>query len=371
MQLALAGLYGGSVGAQTSPMKIGSIADLTGTLAPIGGGLDRGIAAAREVWNAKPDKRKFEISSCDSQSTGAGALSCYQRLKGSVEAFSGPYLFLGIASVRGIADKGAIPIMSTAPMAGPVGDTALESQIFQNLPTLDDGVYAGLAFLKKQGRTRVAVIAANDLPGNITVAAAQRYAAANGITLSSVERFDFTAQSLAAQAENMAASKPDAVMTNIVGPALITGLRALKNANINVPYMLNYAAMSSPLLVSAGEAAGDNLYFYATKSMDPGSIKDEAYRKRAEDFDAAFRRLHNQTPDFVAWVAGDAITILAEAGNAAPGKIRETLLSGQRFDGALWPSYHFSPKDHIGLSGEAAFDILRWQPAKRSWTLVQ
>ena len=353
-------------------VKIGFIADMTGPLAPIGTGLERGVAAARDVWNAN-NAKKIELVQCDSLSTGAGALSCYQRLKSSVVALSGPHLFLGLASVKGVADKVPPVIVSGAPMAGPSGDAAAGSHIFQDLPQLEDQASAALAYLKKQGRTKIALLAANDLPGNITIAGAKAYAAANGIELVRIEQFDGTAQSLAPQAENIAAAKPDGVVGSVVGPALITALRALKTANVDVPIVLNYAAMSSSLLTRAETAAGDNLFFTATRNMDPSSVTDPTVKKRLGDFDTKFQQLYNMAADFTAYVAADTVNILAQAATAPAGssKIRETMESGTPFWGVLWPEYKYSPRSHVGATGVAAFDILRWQPAKKNWSLVQ
>jgi ABC-type branched-subunit amino acid transport system substrate-binding protein len=359
--------------AEDGPTRIGFIADLTGGLAPIGAAYDRGTKAAAEMWNAQSGKRKVEISSCDSQSTGAGALACYQRLKGAVDAFAGPSLYLGIAAVRGVAEKGGLPMMTAAPMAALSGDAAATSQIFQDLPTLGDAARAGLAYFKKRGLTRVALLVSNDIPGSLTLEAAKDFAANNGITLIRIEQFDTTAQSLAPQTENIAAAKPDAVLGAIIGAQLITGLRALKTANITVPVMLNYASMNSQLLVAAESAAGDNLFFSATKSLDRNSITDAAFKTRVETYDAAFNRLFNQAPDFVAYVAADVALILAQAGNAAAGskKMHDLIESGARFDGVLWPVYSFSPTKHAGQTGVEAFDILQWRPEKKSWSLAK
>jgi ABC-type branched-subunit amino acid transport system substrate-binding protein len=359
--------------AEDSPTRIGFIADLTGGLAPIGAGYDRGTRAAAEMWNAQSGKRKVEISSCDSQSTGAGALACYQRLKGTVDAFAGPSLYLGIAAVRGIAEKGGLPMMTAAPMAALSGEAASTSQIFQDLPTLGDAARAGLAYFKKQGLTRIALLTSNDIPGTLTADAAKDFAAANGITLVRIEQFDTTAQSLAPQTENIAAAKPDAVLAAIIGAPLIIGLRAFKTANITVPVMLNYASMNSQLLVAAESAAGNNLFFSATKSLDRDSIADPAFKTRVETYDAAFNRLFNQSPDFVAYVAADVALILAQAGNAAAGakKMHDLIESGTKFDGVLWPTYSFSPTKHAGQTGVEAFDVLQWRPEKKSWTLAK
>jgi ABC-type branched-subunit amino acid transport system substrate-binding protein len=373
--LAMAGILALPNGAfaEDAPTRIGFVADLTGGLAPIGAAYDRGTKGAAEMWNAQSGKRKIEITSCDSQSTGAGALACYQRLKGTVDAFAGPSLYLGIAAVRGVAEKGGLPMMTAAPMAALSGDAAKSSQIFQDLPTLGDAARAGLAYFKKQGLTKIALLVSNDIPGTLTLEAAKDFAANNGITLVRIEQFDTTTQSLVPQAENIAAAKPEAVLGALIGPPLIIGLRALKTANVTVPVMLNYASMNSALLIGAESAAGDNLFFSATKSLDRNAITDAAFKTRVETYDAAFNKLFNQAPDFVAYVAADVVLILAQAGNGAAGskKMHDLIESGIRFDGVLWPDYSFSPTKHAGQTGVEAFDILQWRPEKKSWSLAK
>lgn len=369
-------IHPGSARAQSvgdaDPIRIGLIADQTGALAPVGTGISRGALIAQEIWNAQPDKRKIEITPCDSQSTGVGALGCYQRLKASVDALSGPHLFLGIASVRGAAEAGAIPIMSAAPVAAPPSAESSKSNIFQDLPTFEDGVHAGLTYLANKGLKRVAVIAQNDVAGRLATEAAQKLAPSLGVTLVRVEAFDPQAQSLAPQAENIAAAKPQAVLASILGSQLITGLRALKSAGVEVPLMLNYAAMSSALLESSGPAAGANLLFFATKSFDPQSIQDPPHRKRVIAFVEAFQTRYKLKPDFTAFVAADTVLILAAAGaeKAGPKAIGQTLVSGSVFSGVLWPSYQFSPSKHVGQTGKNVFDILQWQPGRLDWKLA-
>jgi branched-chain amino acid transport system substrate-binding protein len=356
----------GSGGGSSESVKVGFIADETGALAPLGTSYKRGFDTAVSLWNGDDSHGSIETEACDSQSTGPGALSCYQRLKDAVDAISGPHLFLGVAAIKEIASAGSVPVMSAAPVADPAAD----SQLYQSVPTIADGVEAGLQHLKDKGMTRVALLTSNDTPGTAAASAAKELASSMGVTLVANEVFDPTAQSLAAQAENIGRTDPQAVLAWTAGPQLITALRALQSARVNVPVMLNYASMSVPLLTQAGDAAGDNLLFFATQAFDPSSIDDAAYRQRVEQFVDAYTKANKAAPDFTAFVAADTANILGAAAADSVDTIADTLQNGEPIDGVLFPSYTFTDQEHIGLKGGQAFTILRWQPAEQGWTVA-
>lgn len=359
---------GSSSGGSSSkePTKLGFIADETGSLAPLGTSYKRGLDTAVKIWNQDPGHRQVAVQACDSQSTGPGALSCYQRLKDSVNVLSGPHLFLGFAAVKGIAGSGSVPLITATPVAAPTAD----GQIFQSVPTLVDGAQAGLTYLKKRGLTRIAVLTSNDQSGNVSNQATKKFAASMGMTIVANEVFDPASQSLAPQAGKIAAAHPQAVMASTAGPQLITALRDLKSAGVTVPLMLNYASMSVPLLTQAGAAAGDNLYFYGTSAFVPSSIHDVAYKARVKQFSQEYQKTYNAEPDLVAFVGADTAMIAAEAANPAPDKVKATLQSGTSLPGVLFPTFQFSKDQHVGVTGQDVFAILRWQPSKHGWTVA-
>jgi hypothetical protein len=94
-----------AAGGGKAATKIGFIVDKTGPLAPIGAGYARGVDVATAEWNAGAGHRPVTVQSCDSQSTGDGAIACYQKLRNSVAAISGPSVFIGLASVRSLAAR--------------------------------------------------------------------------------------------------------------------------------------------------------------------------------------------------------------------------------------------------------------------------
>lgn len=349
--------------------KIGFIVDQTGPLAPIGGGYARGVDIAAAQWNADSARRPVQIESCDSQSTGDGAIACYQKLRTSVDAISGPSLFVGLASVRSLAAKGTIPLVSGAPLVDPPAG----SPIFQTIPTIADGIGASFKYFKTQGWTKVALLTSNDEPGNLAKQGANKLADQYGMTLVTEQVFDPTAQNLTAQAENIASAHPDVVLAWTAGPQLITALRALQAAGVDVPVMLNYASMSTALLSKAGAKATANTLFFASRAFDASSITDASWKQRVEDFDKRFVAKNKVAPDLTAYDAADTIFAIGAAADKDPssGAIRTALESGMELPGLLYQNYRYSPTNHIGISGPDVFDILKWLPAKQTWELTQ
>jgi branched-chain amino acid transport system substrate-binding protein len=371
--IAIAGCGGSDDGSATqggtaskdAPTKIGFILPKTGPLAAIGGAFDKGVQAAIEYWNADSSHRKIEVESCDSQSTGPGALGCYQRLKGSVDAFAGPSFFLELASVKEQGSAGDVPMMSAVPVAEPAAGSAL----FQNLPTVATATTTGVQYLKDHGATRLAVLTSNDPPGK----ASREAAKAAGVQVVADEVFDPTAQSIAPQAENIARAKPDALMAWTAGPQVITALRGLSSAGVKVPIMLNYSSMSIPLLQQAGAAAGDNLNFLGTAAFVPDSITDAAYQKRVQDYSAVYaKKFEGASPDFNGLIIADTLLILAEAADkGGPDKIKDTLESGTEFPGLVFDTYSFTKDRHVGQESGDGFTILKWSKAgSPSWSVA-
>jgi ABC-type branched-subunit amino acid transport system substrate-binding protein len=360
---------GGGGGGGNTPTKIGFIVDKTGPLAPIGGGYARGVEIAAAQWNADSSVRPVEVESCDSQSTGDGAIACYQKLRSSVDAISGPSLFVGLASVRSLAAKGEVPLVSGAPLVDPPAG----SPIFQTIPTIPDGIGASFKYFKSKGWTKVALLTSNDEPGNLAKGGAEKLAGQYGMTLTTEQVFDPTAQNLAGQAENIAAAKPDVVLAWTAGPQLITALRALQAAGVKVPIMLNYASMSTALLSKAGPEATANILFFASRAFDAKSIEDAAWRKRVEDFDTRFKAKNKFTPDLTAYDAGDTIFAIGAAAkeDTSQKAILDALNSGMELPGLLYQTYKYTPDNHIGISGPDVFDILKWLPADQTWELAK
>ena len=358
-----------SGGNDKTAAKIGFIVDKTGPLAPIGGGYARGVDIAAAEWNADASHRPVSIESCDSQSTGDGAIACYQKLRSSVDAISGPSLFVGLASVRSVAAKGDVPLLSGAPLVDPPSG----SPIFQTIPTIPDGIAASFKYFKAKGWTKVALLTSNDEPGNLAKGGAEKLAAGYGMTLVTKEVFDPQAQNLAAQAENIAGAKPQVVLAWTAGPQLITALRALQAAGVKVPVMLNYASMSTALLSKAGNQATANTLFFASRAFDAKAIEDPTWKQNVQDFDKRFTAKYKQAPDLTAYDSADTVFVLGSAAeNSTDSKaIRTRMESGQPLPGLLFQSYKYSADDHIGLSGADVFDILRWLPQEQRWELVK
>lgn len=369
--LALAvGACGGGiplVGPASPPktgLKFGFIVEQTGSAAAIGAGYLRGTTAAIDYWNANPNNRQIELQVCDNQSTGEGALSCYRQLQDSSDVILGPHLFLGLASVKSVAATRAPALLAAMPFAEPPANSFL----FQTVPVIRDAVEAAFIYYKEKGLLKVATLTSNDQPGNLAAQAAKELAPKYGIQLVATEVFDPAAQNLAPQAERIAATRPNTVLTWTAGPQIVIALRALKDAKLEVPVMLNYASMSVPLLKQAGPNAPSRLLFFATGAFDLESISDSAWKQRLQDFNARYVAKHSQNPDLPAYAAADAAFVAAQAAQTAESKaaIKDNLESGRVYAGFLFQNYSYSKDNHVITS---PFSILLWHPDREAWTL--
>lgn len=364
----LAAASAGANGA-AGPIKIGLIADQTGTFSALGTVFVRGAQTEVNEWNSARGHRRISLQICDSQSTGDGAISCYLRFKGTVDGISGPHLFVGLAAAKSLEEQGSTPTLSLAPLVYPKGNSSL----YQLIPTIPAGVVSGFKWFKSQGYTKVATLTSNDQPGNLAKKAAATYAKKYGLTLASQQVFDPTSQNLTPQAESITNAGVQAVLTWTAGAQVVTALRALKNAGVTQPILMSFASMTVPLLSLAGSAAGGNLRFFATNAFDQAALNDQAYRKRVAAFTDYYQNTFKLSIDLNALGIGDTIGVLAQAiqaGRTPKGTI-DVLNSGRKFQGLLFPTYSFGKWKHYGRkSNDQAFAILAWQPDSKSFKVV-
>lgn len=352
------------------PLQIGHIVDQTGPLAPLGASYLRGVELATEIWNADATRRKVTVRVCDSQSTGEGALACYRQLEGWADAIVGPNLFVGLASVRGVASGKPPVVISTVPFVEPPAN----SYIFQTIPNVEDAVAVVFQYFQRKGIRRVATLTSNDQPGNLAKDAASKLAGNYNIQLVRSEVFDPQAQNVAPQAQNIAAAQPEAVFVWTAGAQLITVLRAIHGANITVPVMLNYASMNLPLLRQAGNDVPPELLFFATDVFDPSSVaaNRQAYKDRIETFNRQYQAKYGAVPDLLAYATADILFIVAQAGANvdSPAALKQALESGAEFQGVLFEGYSFSREQHVARV-KPGFSFLRWNPSSATWSLAR
>ena len=144
---------------------------------------------------------------------------------------------------------------------------------------------------KKRGRTRVALLAANDIPGGLTVEAAKSFAAENRMTLTRIEQFDpDCAKSDAPSGDYGCCTEARRGSRGNPGAQLITGLRALSRPKHNVvPYMLNYASMNMRVLVAAEIGCRRRPLLFCDEIIRPGRHNGPCvFKARSRAFDAAF-----------------------------------------------------------------------------------
>lgn len=350
------------------PLRIGALQPQTGAFAPIGASIQRGVEFGVELWNSDSTHRQVEVETCDDQSTPEGALACYRQLASSVDVIIGPHLFPGYRAIKDLVAADGPPLLTAIPFS----EAEAGSYIFQTAPNIEEIIEANLAHVESLGGTTVSTITSNDQPGNLAKDAVAELAADHGIEVLVQESFDPTAQNLAPQAENIAGSEPDAVLSWTVGAPLITVLRSLGAAGVDVPILMGSASLSVPLLTQAGADAPEELLFAASSAFDPATIDDADYQARVEEFNKQFTAKFDQAPDFNGYLAADALFLAAQGGATAtsPDDVRDALESGDTFESVLWGGYSWSADDHIGTADEP-FTILRWNLGDANWTVVE
>jgi len=257
-------------------------------------------AAELALFDAK-NQNIVLITADEGGSPDAAAQGARNLLAQGAEIIIGPLFAQSVSAVAPIARDRAVPVISFSTDRNVAGD-GIYLLSFQP----ENEVKRIVDFAAAQGRSNFAALVPQTIYGDRVAKAFQDEVTAKGGKITDIEHFAATPDALAAQAQAVTASKPDAILV-AQGGALLRG--------------------TGPAL-AAGGVDGNKIRLLGTGLWDdPANVKESALSggwfaapspSADEAFDAKYKNAFGNNPPQLATLAYDAVSLAALLSSGAP-----------------------------------------------------
>jgi branched-chain amino acid transport system substrate-binding protein len=284
--LALAWVRAGAA----ADFKVGLILPMTGPGADIAKNLAEGARASVPLINSRGGigGMTVTLTVCDSQSQEQQAVLCTRRLLSEDKVD----LLLGngstpqtIAALPIVASVG-VPLFSEA--AGTAIYRPLRKWVFKGLNSNEDQISVEIAYFKKKGSTRIALIRDNGPFGSDIATTFKALVANSGTTIIADEVYSPTDADMTAQVTAVRALKPDVIidMAATAPPGALVA-RKIVQLGIAAPIVVGTNLQTPGFVTLVGNAA-DQVVFTGLKAVLSDVPKDDPLYDNITAFKAAF-----------------------------------------------------------------------------------
>lgn len=364
----------GAGAAPAEPFVIPAVLPLTGRFAFFG----QAIQASLRLLEAKVDREggiagrpvRFDVK--DDTSNPAVAVQVTQQILATR-----PAAILG--STIGALCSAQAPLMKNGPVEyclSPVIHPPYGSFVFSASYSTHEQARAVLRYLKGRKLTRIALIASTDATGQDGESELQtvlQMPENASLALVAQEHFNTDDTTVAAQVARIKTSRPDALIVWTTGPQIATVFRAVNDAGLAVPVIVNNGNILVPLLTQVGPYLPKDLTFAGMEFLAPRRASDptsKAVNEYLRTIEAA-----NLPDDQFSALAWDPVLLIVDAyrafgTSATAAQIRDYILSRHHWVG-INGIYDFSDGEGAqrGLTS-ANVDMVRWSPTDHSWTVL-
>ncbi len=277
--------FGLPVGAQQpTPYALTAVLSETGAGAFVGQAAAKSMVAMESYINATGGihGRPLKVTVLDDQSSPQVAVQLVNGLMAQkIPAFIGPELTASCEAV--------IPLISkSGPVAycdSPFVNSPRGGYMFMQQGSALDIAITGLRFLKGRGLKRIAVLDATDASSQAADGGfEQAFGLKEFASLHQVAHIRFSPSdiTLTAQASQIKASNPDAIVTWSVGAPFGLTLRALHDAGINVPVVSNSVNETADQMQQSADVLPRDINFIGGASWVVGAHEPAAVLKQQE-----------------------------------------------------------------------------------------
>ena len=346
-----------STGSATSePIKIGAVVSLTGSYAGIGTPQKQVIEMEVKRINdaGGVNGRQIQVLIEDDGTDEAKAVAAATKLieQDKVVALIGSSGTGASMAIRPEVDRAGIPQVS---MAGGNAITGkFDPLVFQTAWT--NGLVAPyeLAYMKKQGITKIGLLTDSGGYGKDGKATVEAKVPDFGITITSDQTFNPGDADMTAQLTNIKNSGAEAVLIWTAGKEATTIVKNAKDLGLTIPMYGSHGNARLEFAQGVGPA-GDGFRFAAGHILLPETYGTgtEQY-KVATDFITNFKAAAGAPPSTFAGHAYDSLHLIVNAakkvdGELTPAKLRDQIEKTSGFPG-IGGVFTFSPTDHNGLT---------------------
>jgi branched-chain amino acid transport system substrate-binding protein len=346
----------GTESASKEPIKIGAIVSLTGTYAGLGEPQKKTIEMEVKRINDAGgiNGRQVEVLIEDDATDEAKAVAAATKLieQDKVLAIIGATGTGQSMAIRPAIDRAGIPQVSMA--GGNAITGTFDPLVFQTAWT--NGLVAPyeLAYLEKQGVTKVGLITDSGGYGKDGKAVIESQVASNGITITSNQTFNAGDADMTAQLTNIKNSGAQAVLMWTAGKEAATIVKNAKDLGLMIPLYGSHGNGRLEFAQGVGPA-GDGFRFAAGHILVPDTYgKDTEEFKVASDFVTNYTAAAGAPPSTFAGHAYDALYLITNAAKKVEGEITVANLRDQIEKTSGFPGiggvFTFTPTDHNGLA---------------------
>jgi branched-chain amino acid transport system substrate-binding protein len=357
------------------PVTIPVVLPLTGGAAFLGQGERTALQLVEKVVNANGgvSGAPVQFDFHDDQSSPQVAVQLASQIKAQK-----PAVILGSAIVA--MCNAMAPLMQDGPVMyclSPGVHPPAGSRVFTAFISTHDLARALVRYYRGRGFTRLALITSTDASGQdgrLGFEEALKLPENAGVTMVASEQFNPSDVSVAAQVERIKSANPQAVIAWTTGSPMGTVLKGIVQGGLDVPVGTTDANMTNAQMQQYAAFMPGEMLFMSSEwpphgadvTLDPKVI--DAQKPMFTAYQAA-----GISPDIsaaLAWDAGIlAIEALRSAGpDATPEQIR-AYLAGTKAWGGINGIYDFTKVPQRGLDENDAV-VTRWQPDKKTWTIV-
>lgn len=355
------------------PIKIGAVVSLTGTYAGLGepekNTIDMEVTRINDAGGIKGRELKVIIQDDGTDTAKAQSVTAKLIDQDKVLAIMGATGSGQTMAMRGEVDRAAIPQVS---MAGATVITAqFDPLVFQTPWSNKIVIPFTLAYMQKQGITRIGLISDTGGFGKDGAAVVTAEAPKYGMQIVAAETFNPGDTDMSAQLTRIKGSGADVILMVNAGAEASTVAKNRKSLGIAIPLYGTHGNARREFIDGAAGAA-EGVRFAAGKILIPETYgKDTEEYKVATDFVSRYQAAFGAAPSTFAGHAYDAIHIIAEAAERVTGELTSKALSDEientkGFVG-IGGTFNFSATDHNGLSES---DIVMYEIKNDTWQLA-
>ena len=361
---------GGSAPAETGPIKIGAVLDVTGAGASLGVPERQTLELLAEQLEAEGgiNGREVELLIEDNQSTEDGAAKAMSKLVDQEEvdiilgaSRTGPSL-----AMRPIAESSETPMISLAANQAIVEGSEWVFKTAQNDRVVIERM---IGYMESQGFETIGLARDASGFGEGVQEMFDEIGADAGISVIVAEKFAPDATDFTAQMVNLREADADVNVIWGIPPAAGLAQKAYRQLGIDTPVMQSHGIGNQVFLDTAGEAA-NGLIAPLGRLVVADQLPDEDPQKEViTEFIEDYTEKYDMGPSTFSGHAYDgwmlAIDALREAGTDKAA-VRDHLEQVTDFVG-ISGIFTMTPEDHSGLSSEA-LQLVTVEDG--SWTLL-
>ncbi len=342
--------------ANTDPIVIGAITDLSGNGSVLGNACNNGWQLAIDDINAKGGVmgRQLKLVTMDCKSDPQTAVDNFRRLvevEGAAIVVGPPFSNVGLA-VAPIADELKVPFFGQFGdprcMLGENLDT-LHPYMFLSQPSaIQSGIISGGYPFEKLGLTKAAVLIAEDHSYCSTQANAfLEYAEVVGIEITTIQKCKIADTDLTIQLTAIQNSGAEFLFNACNTGLLVIAANQMYQMGIDI-VQCGSLDFSNPWASQVADpAAASNIYFPVNLDMsDPG----------LDTVEAAYKTKFGEDPTPKSYIAYDtvlvAIAAIEKAQSADPTAIRDALENIANVDCLITDNFSMDPATHMPLGLE-------------------